>query len=113
MAEGGVSGVVRSCWLSLEEQLSKFPAHLLDRPCTESHLGKLVHCITTDAMVLMAADLGLTDVEIDDVRTAWQTSKPAVQRLKMFKMWQEKYQSLAMYRCVYICVCMYYRGKNA
>ena len=106
MAEGGLvrSGVTAG--LSLEEQLSKFPAHLLDRPCAESHLGKLVHCITTDAMVLMAADLGLTDVEIDDVRTAWQTWSPVVQRLKMFKMWQEKYQSLATYRCVYICVYM-------
>ena len=76
MAEGGLirSGV--TVGLGLEEQLSKFPAHLLDRPCTESHLGKLVHCITTDAMVLMAADLGLTAVEIDDVRTAWQAWSP-------------------------------------
>ena len=104
MAEGGVSGVVAG--LSLEEQLSKFPAHLLDRPCAESHLGKLVHCITTDDMVLMATDLGLTDVEIDDVRTAWQTSKPAVQRLKMFEKWQQKYQPLATYRYMYVCVCV-------
>ena len=97
------SGIVG---LSLEKQLSKFPDHLLDRPCAESHLGKLVHCITTDAMVLMATDLGLTDVEIDDVRVAWQTYEPAVQRLKMFKTWQEKYRSLATYRYVYICECV-------
>jgi hypothetical protein len=98
MAEGGV--VRRSGRLSLKKQLSKFPAYLLDRPCAESHLGKLVHCITTDTMVLMAADLGLTDVEIDDVRIAWQASSPAVQRLKMFKTWQQKYHSQATYRCV-------------
>jgi hypothetical protein len=91
MAAGGVFGV------SLEEQLSKFPTRLLDRPCAESHLGKLVHCITTDTMILMATDLGLTDVEIDDVQTAYPRS-PAVQRLKMFKTWQQKYPSLATYR---------------
>ena len=35
MAEGDVSRVVASP-LSLEEQLSKFPAKLLDIPCVES-----------------------------------------------------------------------------
>ena len=44
MAEGsvGLSGVIAR-HRSLEEQLSKFPAELLDRQCFESHLGKLVH----------------------------------------------------------------------
>ena len=97
MAEGGVSGVVRSCWLSLEEQLSKFPAHLLDRPCTESHLGKLVHMIDTESMVMLATDLKLSTVEVDDVQTTWPR-KPAVQRLEMFKTWQQKNQSKATYR---------------
>ena len=109
MAEGGVvkgSGFVGG--LSHDEpELSKFPPDLLDLPCAESHLGKLVHCITTDTMVLMATDLGLTDVEIDDVRTAWQSWSPAVQRLKMFKTWQQKHQSLATYRYVCVCVCVY------
>ena len=94
MAEGGVSGVVRSCWLSLEEQLSKFPAHLLDRPCAESHLGEL---IDTDSMVMLATDLKLSTVEVDDVKTAWPR-KSAVQRLEMFKTWQQKNQSKATYR---------------
>ena len=97
MAEGGVSGVVRSCWLSLEEQLSKFPAHLLDRPCAESHLGKLVHMIDTESMVMLATDLKLSTVEVDDVQTTWPR-KPTIQRLEMFKTWQQKNQSKATYR---------------
>ena len=85
--------------LSLKEQLSKVPARLLDIPCAESHLGKLVHSIDTESMVLLATDLGLTDVEVDDIRTAWPR-KPAVQRLEMFKTWQQKNQSQATYRWV-------------
>ena len=85
--------------LSLEEQLSKFPAHLLDRPCAESHLGKLVHMIDTESMVMLATDLELSAVEVDDVQTAWPR-KPAVQRLEMFKTWQQKNQSKATYRYV-------------
>ena len=85
--------------LSLEEQLSKFPAQLLDVPCAESHLGKLVHCLTTDSMVLLATDLGLTDVEVEDAQEMWPR-KPAVQRLEMFKKWQQKNQLQATYRCV-------------
>ena len=90
---------------SLDDQLFKFPAHLLDVPCAESHLGKLVHMIDTESMMLMAIDsLGLTDVEVKDVREIWP-NKPAVQRLEMFKVWQQKNQSQATYRCV--CVYMY------
>jgi hypothetical protein len=99
MAEGGLvrrSGVVG---LSFEEQLSKFPAHLLDRPCAESHLGKLVHMIDTESMVMLATDLELSAVEVDDIQTAWPR-KPAVQRLEMFKKWQQKNQSRATYRYV-------------
>ena len=98
MAEGGVvrrPGVIAS--LSLEEQLSKFPAHLLDRPCAESHLGKLVHMIDTESMVMLATDLKLSAVEVDDIQTAWPR-KPATQRLEMFKKWQQKNQSKATYR---------------
>ena len=83
--------------LSLEEKLSKFPARLLDVPCAESHLGKLVHLIDTESMVLLATELGLTDIEVDDIQTAWPR-KPAVQRLEMFKTWQQMNQSQATYR---------------
>ena len=89
MAKGG--------HLSLEEQLFKFPPRLLDVPCSESHLGKLVHMIDTESMVLLATDLGLSDVEVKDAREIWQ-SKPAIQRLEMLKMWQQKNQSQATYR---------------
>ena len=69
-----------------------FPAELLDRQCFESHLGKLVHHIITDAMVMMATDLGLSDVEVEDSLSAWPRN-PAKQRLDMFKKWQEKKSS--------------------
>ena len=83
---------------SLDKHLSKFPAHLLDVPCAESDLGKLVHMIDTERMVLLAIDsLGLTDVEVKDVREIWP-NKPAVQRLEMFKIWQQKNQIQATYR---------------
>ena len=94
-------GVLAIGGLSLEEQLSKFPACLLDVPCAESHLGKLVHLIDTESMVLLATDLGLTDVEVKDVREIWP-KKPAVQRLEMFKTWQQKNQSQATYR--WVCI---------
>ena len=84
---------------SLEEQLSKFPAHLLDVPCAESNLGKLIHLIDTESMVLLATELGLTDIEVDDIQTAWPR-KPAVQRSVMFKTWLHKNQSQATYRWV-------------
>ena len=92
-------GVLAIGGLSLEEQLSEFPAHLLDIPCAESHLGKLVHLIDAESMVLLATDLGLTDVEVKDVREIWPR-KPAAQRLEMFKTWQQKNQSQATYRWV-------------
>ena len=82
---------------SVEEQLSKFPAELLDHQCFESHLGKLVHHITTDTMVMMATDLGILDVEVDDIQTAWPRNPPK-QRLEMFKKWQGKKASEATYR---------------
>ena len=89
------SGVVAG--LSLEEKLSKFPAQLLDVPCAESHLGKLVYMINTETMVLLATHLELSDVEVDDIQTAWPR-KPAVQRLEMFKTWQQKKQLQATYK---------------
>ena len=104
---GGVSGIVAG--LSLEEQLSKFPAQLLDVPCAESHLGKLVHCLTTDSMVLLTPDLGLPDVEVEDIREIWPRNPPK-QRLEIFKKWQQKNQSQAIYRWGHklhrVCMCV-------
>ena len=99
MSEGDVTRGSDFVVLSLEEQLSKFPAYLLDRPCAESHLGKLVPMIDTESMTMLATDLELSAVEVDDIQTAWPR-KPAVQRLEMFKKWQQKNQSKATYRCV-------------
>ena len=99
MAERGVSRVVVG--LSLEEQLSKFPAELLDRPCAESVLGKLVHHIITDTMVLLATDLGLSDVEVEDIQEIWPKN-PVKHRLEMFKKWQQKNTSQATYRWVWL-----------
>ena len=97
MAEGGVPGIISLT--NLEEQLSKFPAELLDNPCVECHLGKLVHMIDTKSMMLLATDLELSAVEVDDIQTAWPR-KPAIQRLEMFKKWQQKKQSQTTYRLV-------------
>ena len=85
--------------LGLKEQLSKFPVEILNGPCAESHLSKLVRVIDTESMMLLAADFGLSAVEVDDIQTAWPT-KPALQRLEMFKKWQEKKKSQATYRFV-------------
>ena len=91
MANGGI--------LSLKEQLSKFPAQLLDVPCAESVFGKLVRMIDTESTVLLATHLGLSDVEVNDAQAMWPR-KAAVQRLEMFKTWQQKIQSQATYRLV-------------
>lgn len=95
MADGRVSIMAAR----LEEELSRFPSDLLDRPCFECHLAKLVRCIDSGTMELMAIDLELTTVEVDDIKTAWPR-KPAQQRMEMFKTWREKNKSQATYRCV-------------
>ena len=98
---------------SLEKQLSKFPSQLLDRQCVESHLGKLAHVIDSVTMEMMASDLDLSQVEVDDIQSSWER-KPVKQRLEMFKKWLERNKSQATYRWVchnvckiimYICVC--------
>ena len=66
-----------------------------------SHVNKLIyHNITTDTMVMMATDLGLSGVEVEDIHEIW----PAKRRLEMFKKWQGKKISEATYR--YVCVCI-------
>ena len=86
---------------NLQTQLSRFPSDILHRQCVESHLGKLVHCIEMETMVIMAPELELTHVEVDDIQTAWPR-EPAIQKLKIFNKWQEKMQSEATYRYVII-----------
>ena len=101
MAEGRSLLVATS---RLQTQLSRFPSELLDRTCAESHLGKLVHCIEVETMVIMAtAELELTRVEVDDIQRAWPR-EPAIQKLKIFNKWQEKKQSEATYRYVTIAI---------
>ena len=91
---------------SLEKQLSKFPSQLLDCQCVESHLGKLVHVIDSATMEMMASDLDLSQVEVDDIQSSWER-KPVKQRLEMFKKWLEKNKSQATYRLVFhrVCTC--------
>ena len=86
--------------------LSKFPSQLLDRQCVESHLGKLVHVIDSATMEMMASDLDLSQVEVDDIPSSWER-KPVKQRLEMFKKWLEKNKSQATYRwvCHSVCTC--------
>ena len=49
-------------------------------------------------MVLMATtDLELMPVEVDDIQRVWPR-EPVIQKLKIFKKWQEKKQSEATYR---------------
>ena len=86
--QSSVSAVATS---SLHTHLSRFSFELLDRQCTESHLGKLVHCINLETMLIMAADLGLTDIEVDDIRDSWP-GKPALQRLEMLKRSRTTYR---------------------
>ena len=95
MAEGGVS-VIR--WLSLEEQLSKFPAHLLDVVCDDAHLIKLTECFSK-WQIHLATSLQLTSVEVEDIDRVWSRD-PAMQRIKMFRRWKEKLSSQATYRSV-------------
>ena len=46
MAEGRPPVMAAS---RLQTQLSRFPSSLLDRPCLESHLGKLVRLLSSEA----------------------------------------------------------------
>ena len=96
MATGGVPGVVRG--LSLKEQLSKFPAHLLDVGCADAHLIQLTECFS-EWQTHLATSLQLTPVEVDDIERAWPRD-PAMQRVKMFRRWKGKLSSQATYRSV-------------
>ena len=94
MAEGGVSRVVARP-LSLEEQLSKFPAELLDSQCDESHLVKLTECFS-EWQVSLSTSLELTGVEVEDIEKQWQN--PPRRRAEMFRRWWNKLASQATYK---------------
>ena len=94
MADGGVCRDITG--LSLEEQLSKFPAELLDRPCADAHQVKLTECFS-EWQSHLCTSLQLTTVEVDDIERAWPR-EPAMQRVKMFRRWQNKLLSQATYR---------------
>ena len=65
MAEESVS----CAGLSLEEQLSKFPAHLLDCPCADTHLVQLTGCFSE--WQLISTGLELSTVEVQDIESNW------------------------------------------
>ena len=90
------SGVIRG--VSLEEQLSKFPADLLDVVCADAHLVQLTECFS-EWQTHLATSLQLTPVEVEDIERAWPRD-PAMQRFKMFRRWKEKLSSQATYRSV-------------
>ena len=101
MAEGGIvrrSGAVFD--VSLEEQLSKFPAHLLDAPCAESHLVQLTECFS-EWQTRLSTSLQLTAVEVEDIESNWPRNAKR-QRLEMFRKWQRKNKERATYRSVEI-----------
>jgi hypothetical protein len=100
MAEGGVSapGAIRG--LSLEEQLSKFPAHFLDVGCADAHLVQLTECFS-EWQTRLSTSLQLTPVEVEDIERAWPRD-PAIQRVKMFRRWKSKSSSQATYRSVLV-----------
>ena len=98
MAESDASKTVFGTGLhSLEEQLSKFPAELLDRPCVEYHLGKLIHDIDTESITFLVTNLELSAVDVDDIQSSWP-EKPVAERLELLKKWKEEKKSHITYK---------------
>ena len=98
MAEGGVSvGNVSARPIhSLEEQLSKFPAELLDSPCANSHLVKLSQSIAE--WQDLAPYMQLTLAEERRILTASPQVIPARQCSEIFRIWRERLGENANYR---------------
>ena len=98
IAEGGVSlGSVSARPIhSLEEQLSKFSAELLDDPCTNSHLVKLSQSIAE--WQDLAPYMQLTLAEERGILTASPQVTPARQCTEMFRIWRERFGEIANYR---------------
>lgn len=85
MAESDASKMdISTRLLTLEEHLSKFPLELLDRPCVESHLGKIIHEIDTGTITRLATDLEFSAVKVDNIQSLWP-EKSASQRLELLK----------------------------
>ena len=91
MAKGGVSvGSVSARPIhSLEEQLSKFPAQLLDSPCADAHLVKLSQSIAEWRD--LSPYLRLSPAEERGILTALPLATPARQRIDMLRTWRDKF----------------------
>ena len=97
MAEGGVSLSVSARPIhSLEEQLSKFPAELLDSPCADAHLVKLSQSIAEWRD--LSPYLRLSPAEERGILTAFPPATPARQRIDMLMTWRDKFGVDANYR---------------
>ena len=98
MAEGGANvSSVHVIGISLEEQLSKFPAHLLDCSCADDHLVQLTGCFSE--WQIISTGLKLSTVEVQDIENNWPRNA-ARQRLEMFRKWKEKNKEHATLRFV-------------
>ena len=102
MAEGGVSvGSVSARPIhSLEEQLSKFPAQLLDSPCADAHQVKLSKSVTE--WQDLAPYMRLTLAEERGILSASHQVTPARQCSEMFRImegeaWRECYLQVSTY----------------
>ena len=98
MAKGGVSvGSVSARPIhSLEEQLSKFPAQLLDSPCADVHLVKLSQSIAEWRD--LSPYLRLNPAEERGILSASHQVTPARQCYEMFRIWRERLGENATYR---------------
>ena len=98
MAEGGISvGSVSARPIhSLEEQLSKFPAHLLDSPCADAHLVKLSQSVAEWRD--LSPYLRLSPAEERGILTAFPPATLARQRIDMLRTWRDKFGTSATYR---------------
>ena len=81
---------------SLEEQLSKFPAELLDRPCADAHLVKLSRSISEWRE--LSPYLHLSPAEERGILTAFPPATPAQQCIDMLRTWRDKFGTGATYR---------------
>ena len=100
MAEGGafVGRVSARPIHSLEEQLSKFPAELLDSPCADAHLVKLSQSIAEWRD--LSPYLRLSPAEERGVLTAFPPATPARQCIDMLRTWRDKFGANTNYRWV-------------
>ena len=98
MAEGSVSlgSVSARPIYSLDEQLSKFPAELLDSPCADAHLVKLSQSIAEWRD--LSPYLHLNPAEERGILTAFPPTTPARQRIDMLRTWRDKFGIDATYR---------------